>query len=374
VQVDAGSTPGYVGIADFTGNGLPDLAAANSGDGTLGVMLNTDGGFAPQIAFNASLDTSILAIGDTNGDGRPDVATLTAGSDSFSLLVNETPDGGTVTFNVEGPFSCNTTELPATLLFVDVNGDGRPDVVVGGTGFSFGLPPAFGGSLDVFVQTDAGFPSSSNFGVVLGDLDDSIQALASVRLGLDGGLALAAVDNVVGMSGAVFVLPLPGNLSSPTSYPVGDGPVSIAAGDLNGDGIADLAVLNQLDNTVTVLAGQPGGTFTAGSPISVEVTTGISGVTLIAQWVTVGDVNGDGIPDLIVTEADATSLGSDVVNYLINQGNGTFAAPVSVPAAASGFSPLSVALHDLNGDGLPDLALGNSNSGDFVGVLYGKCP
>ncbi len=367
VLVDAGASPGYVGVAKFTGNGGPDLAAANSGDGTLGLLLNKDVGFAPQLTFNADLDTPILSIGDLNGDGRPDVATLTAGDDSFSVLLNQTPDGGAVTFNVQGPFICTATEMPATLEIADVNGDGLPDVVVGGTGLTL-TPPFLGGTLDVFVQTDAGFPSTSTSSLLVGD---SVAALATVRLGGDGGLAVVTVDN---SAGAVFVLPAPG-LSPQTSYPVGNGPVSIAVGDLNGDGIADLAVLNQSDETVTVLAGQPGGTFTAvGSAFTVLATSGLAGATLVPEWVTVGDVNGDGILDLIVSVSDALSLGGDTVNYFINQGNATFAAPVAVPAAATGFSPLSVVLHDLNGDGLPDLALGNLGSGDFVGVLYGQCP
>ena len=124
-----------------------------------------------------------------------------------------------------------------------------------------------------------------------------------------------------------------------------------------------------------MLTGQAGGTFTVGaSPFNVLAETGLSSVTLIPQWVAIGDVNGDGVPDLIVSISDSLSLGGDTVNYLINLGGATFAPPISVPAAASGFSPYSVALHDLNGDGLPDLALGNLGSGDFVGVLYGKCP
>jgi hypothetical protein len=367
VLVDAGSAPGYVGVADFTGNGRSDLAAANSGDGTLGVLLNRDGGFAAQVTFNADLDTPILSIGDVNGDGRPDVATLTAGNDSFSLLLNQTVDGGAVNFAVQGPFTCNLTEMPATLVIADLNADGLPDVIVGGTGITF-TPPFLGGTLDVFVQTDAGFPATSTSSVAVGE---SVAALTSLKLGIDGGLAIAAVDN---SGNAVFLMPAAA-LSTQTSYSVGNGPVSIAVGDLNGDGIADLAVLNQVDETITVLAGQAGGTFTAvGTPFTVLAATGLSSVTLVPQWVTVGDVNGDGIPDLIVAISDALSLGGDTVNYFINQGNAAFASPVSLPAAATGFSPLSVTLHDLNGDGLPDLALGNFGSGDFVGVLYGQCP
>ncbi len=172
----------------------------------------------------------------------------------------------------------------------------------------------------------------------------------------------------------MLVLPLPGPRSS-TSYTVGNGPMSLAAGDLNGDGLSDLAVLNQGDGTVTILLGQGGGRFAAsGSAINVMGSPGLGGTGLVAQWVTLGDVNGDGFPDLLVAVSDQLSLGGDVVNYLLNQGNATFASPVGIPAAASGFAPFSVALRDLNGDGIPDIALGNGGTGNAFGVLYGQCP
>jgi hypothetical protein len=75
----------------------------------------------------------------------------------------------------------------------------------------------------------------------------------------------------------------------------------------------------------------------------------------------VGDLDGDGIPDLAVADDDAN------VSVLLNQGNGTFSAPINY---AAGGSSLSLAVGDLNGDGRLDIALGND---DGMTVLLTTC-
>ena len=132
----------------------------------------------------------------------------------------------------------------------------------------------------------------------------------------------------------------------------GDGPLAVAAGELNGDRIPDLAVLNKYD-VVSVLAGRGDGTFLApryfptdSAPFALQV----------------HDLNLDGKADLLVTRAE---VGSSV---LLGRGDGTFLPPRSQRA---GFSPAATAVGDLNGDGKPDLAVGNW-AGNNVSVFLGS--
>src|SRR5207244_4327244 len=131
----------------------------------------------------------------------------------------------------------------------------------------------------------------------------------------------------------------------------------IAIGDLNGDGKPDLATANINSNDVTVLLGDGSGGFTeaAGSPIAV-------GATPIS--VVIGNLNGDGKPDLATA-----NVGANNVTVLLGDGSGGFTEASGSPFAVASLPP-SVAIGDLNGDGKPDLATANGGS-DNITVLLG---
>src|SRR5437868_9390520 len=99
----------------------------------------------------------------------------------------------------------------------------------------------------------------------------------------------------------VFVWASP-NAALARGYPVGAGPYSVAAGDLNGDGRLDLVVANSLANTVSVLLGNGDGTFQPARDFDAGLGSG-------PIWVIVFDVNGDGKPDIIVANQSWNAVG-----------------------------------------------------------------
>ena len=193
----------------------------------------------------------------------------------------------------------------------------------------------------------------------------------------------------------------------PATHPVGSAPVSLAAGDFNGDGFADLAVANSSSGSVSVLLGAADGSF---GPMNNFPT--LSGAGRIPTAVAARDFNGDGFLDLVVgfggvglTTSVQVMLGTGLgtfmppityaaggdpwfvatgeftgdasldiaaanrmggVSVLPGNGNGTFAAPVSYP---TGDRTESVATGDLNRDGALDLVAANSTSDDLSILL-----
>jgi type II secretory pathway component GspD/PulD (secretin) len=138
----------------------------------------------------------------------------------------------------------------------------------------------------------------------------------------------------------------------------GKGPVALAAGQFNlknANDHTDLAVVNQQDNTVTILLANGDGTFTptAASPI---------GVGHFPSGIAVADFNGDGFPDLVVTNQNDNDA-----SILLGNGDGTFRA---LSPLATGKGPIAVAAADFNNDGFQDLAVVN-NIDNTVDVYLG---
>jgi hypothetical protein len=138
------------------------------------------------------------------------------------------------------------------------------------------------------------------------------------------------------------------------SYPAGVGAIAVAVGDFNSDGTADLAVANYQPNTVSILLGNGDGSFQA--PVSYAVGTN-------PHSVVVGDFNGDGNLDLAV----ANDTFGGTVSVLLGNGDGTFQEAVNYGIDKP--YPLSLAVADLNGDGIDDLAVTTSGT---VSVLLGN--
>jgi hypothetical protein len=141
------------------------------------------------------------------------------------------------------------------------------------------------------------------------------------------------------------------------NYPVGFGVWTAAVGDFNGDRVLDMAVTNSGSASVSILLGNGDGTFRLAGSFNVG-----SPRSSTAFGVSVGDFNGDAVPDLAVANFNGNNI-----SVLLGYGDGTFQAPMSFPTA----SPDSVAVGDFNGDGRPDLVATNRFTNN-IAVLLGN--
>jgi hypothetical protein len=357
VAYDSGGYTGTsVAVGDVNGDGKLDVVMGNRcsdsgcsiGRGSLGVLLgNGDGTFQPAVTYDSGGSyASGVAIADLNGDHKPDLIVVNGFSNTVGVLLGN-GDGTfqtAVTYGLSGRY-------PWSVAIADVNGDGRPDILVAVDCIDANCDGAVGVLLG---NGDGTFQAA----VTYGSGGRGALSVQVADVNHDGKPDLLVSNDCAGscspFNGGVAVLlgNGDGTFQAATSYDSGGIHAnSVSVADVNGDGKLDLQVSNLVPNTVGVLLGNGDGTFQPvvtyssdpGSPGSVVVSVGVA------------DVNGDGKPDLLVVNMSVGGNGNNggSVAVLLGNGDGTFQAAVNY--LSGGYQSLRIAVGDVNGDGRPDL-------------------
>jgi hypothetical protein len=343
--------------ADFTGNGILDIIVTSAsnilnpvdGGSVRSLLGNGDGTFtqAPFSFFPAPNGNARPAVADFNGDGKPDFVIPTA----QGIGIGTTTQLQVMLGNGDGTFTAGQA-LPTnggvySIATGDFNGDGIEDLAV---------PDGTNNTVDVYLGNGDGtftFKSMSALPV-----DAEATAIVAGDWNGDGipDLAVLDTENSVGTPHQVSILlgNGDGTFGPGVSYTTGTDSESMVAADFNGKGILDLAFVNWGGTLLSVLLGNGDGTFAP--PAQIPIPNGSASPA-------VGDFNGDGVADI------AFGNTAPDVSVLLGHGDGTFAPAVVVPSATgSGIDPMVAA--DFNGDGLTDLAgLGDTpTSGTQAGM------
>jgi uncharacterized membrane protein len=340
VNYSSGGEGAYsITVADVNGDGKLDLVVANGclgsncSTGAVGVLLGKGNGTFKKVATYGSGAASVfgsrVAVGDLNGDGKLDLAVATTGPGCGNGcpkgLVGVLLGNGDGTFKKAKTYGTGGFDAIGWVAIADVNGDKKPDLVVAN-----------------YCATECSYPpAAGSVGVLLGKGNGTFQPVKTYASG-------------------------------------GNGAVSVAVADLNQDGKADILVANcgpeacgpgSPGGNVGVLIGRGNGTFKP----AVNYPAENSPFNVVAA-----DVNGDGKLDIVVsnwgTPNPATNAGA--VTVLLGKGNGTFRPAQTFPSG--GAEAPSVAVADVNKDGLLDIVLAcvadalNQSSTGVATVLINK--
>ncbi|HEY3971700.1 MAG TPA: choice-of-anchor D domain-containing protein [Candidatus Sulfotelmatobacter sp.] len=387
-DLGVGTDPRGIVIADFNRDGKPDVAVVNRADNTISILLgNGDGTFAAPVIYATGFDPIAIAVGDFNGDGKLDLVTANRAAYTISILLGN----GDGTFGSHVDYATGTE--PMAVAVGDFNADGFLDVVeannaddtvsiyLGLGNGTFQTPVSYSvgagpiavvsgdfnadGNLDLAVA-DSG---SNNIAVLFGKGDGTFistayyatpadpDGLVAADLNGDGKLDLIAANNG-GNNIAVLMNSGAGTFATGVPYAVGTLPFAISAGDFYGNGQIDVAVVNSGDNTVSILPGNGDGTFNTAGALTFSI-----GDESLAM--AVGDFNGDGRADLVVSNAD-----DDTVSILLQAPAVTLSnSSLSFGAENAGSSSASQSVVVTNSGSatlaIGSIAVGGVNSSQF---------
>ncbi len=417
ITVSAGVAPSDIAVADMDRDDRPDVMVSNQASGDVSVLLNdATHSFARVLRFragtqpntvnqtaasptiNSLAQSTSLAAGEFTGDGQNDIVVVNRGAHSFTVLAgngNGGFDSPRVSLSQSTSDRFTINERPGAVATGDFNRDGRLDLAV--------------------LMEDAG-----QLWIFTGDGDGTFRHTFSIQVG-DQATGLSVIpaevpgllDLLVG-NGFGDVLHLAGKGDG--TFQITGKRVSLSVvADLLGPGLPGVLVGNQEGNRVTVQSRTSDGiqfapvqTLGSASPdtqmapgdvnwfmlarnatlpdavvvssgsnaLVVYRTTGVNdGVPNFApnpqtyfvgtapESVTVADINGDGVPDMLVANRGSNNVS---VVFGTHDADGYWVGSLGPRLKSGGNGPIAVGVRDLNGDRIPDLVATNGGNGAFT--------
>jgi hypothetical protein len=312
VDFAAGSQPYWVGISDIDGDGKLDLVVANSGANTISVLRNTSttgninaSSFASKVDFVTGSRPLLCSISDLDGDGKPDLVVANFNSNTISILRNTSTSGSinASSFAAKVDFATTTGSSPSSIAISDLDGDGKPDLVI--TNYTLFTISVFHNTSTLGSIDASSFAAGVDFvtenypyNTAIGDLDGDGKPDLVV---LNSGSNSISVFQNTSTYGSIDA----SSFATKVNFTVGNHPVGVAIGDLDGDGKPDLVIANQIDNDISVLHNNS-------TPSTIDATS-FSTPTFFntggeAISVAIANLNGGLIPEIAVSNYDANTI------------------------------------------------------------------
>lgn len=304
-------------IADIDGDGKLDIIAPSGCNDLVSIIKNNsipgNPSFASPIDYTTGDFAYAVAVGNLDDDGKPDVAVVNMDGNTVSILKNASANG-VVSFLPKMDFTIPPQGRDVKM--ADINADGKVDIAVTSqsnkyVSFFYNLSTA--NTIALSGRRDWAIPASSPEDIAFADLDMNGQMDVAVSNNNSPG-TLSIFKNLGISSPYLF---------SRTDFSPGDYPFRMEAADLNGDGRPDLVVKDQYTSTISLLENN-----TSTDVVSFLPKIDIPSSSPNREHLTIGDFNGDGKPDI------AVSNGSSISVFLNNPAVLSITASFTIPTCS----------------------------------------
>jgi hypothetical protein len=350
VEFTTGQGPVGIVIADFTGDGKPDVITANYGGSSISILRHNGltgnaAGFLPPVSYSTTNHAEKIAAADVNGDGILDVVaggTVGGGFDATLAVMINTGNGIFAPPVVYDPAPGARFDSTAVAL-ADLDNDGDMDLIGGGLYENGSIDNGAVtirrnngngtfGSAEIILFTNPNFvanPKELTTGFLNGDgFPDIVAAVPSGR----------AVEGFVAVNSNGS-----GGFNTPVYYEASQQTFDVAVVDLDGDGDGDVITVANSSAAVTVHENLGNGSFRVLPRYE---------VASLSDAVESADIDNDGDIDIVVNGELDIASNDPLLKILKNNGDGTF-APASDYTPARNFADMK--LRDINGDGFVDM-------------------
>jgi len=366
VDFNTSNLPFSVVLGDLNTDGKPDMVVINQFSASIGVFKNTDnngngvGGninsssFAPRLEYSTAENPWFAEICDVDGDGRPEIIVANNGLPSSVSVFHNTGNGNNISFSDKVDFL--TGYGPTSVAVADLDNDGKPELVTSNRGGSISIlknkcTPGTINSGSFAAKVDIAASASSRF-IAVGDID------------ADGKRDLIVTNELTNKVSVFHNISTPGRLTTSSfaakvDFTVGTNPVLAALSDIDGDNKPDIIVANAGSNNISILRNTSSQGVISGSSFAGKVDFVSSARP---YTIAIADVDGDGKPDIISSNTGVNSNYLSVFKNISTSGvinNSSLANRVDFNV---GSNPYSLTTGDIDRDGIPEQVLISYNS------------